>query len=225
MLFAATPANLAGAAHTHAFARYDELQPFALTPCERREYDGLPHAARRRDWLAGRCAAKRAIGAIWNVPADRIELAATVGAAPRASVRRRAGDWSPLPDCLTIAHRDGVAIAVVFPRGASVGVDVERVGEVSPAELRYITCEDERSRHDGIDPTLVWVLKEAAWKTLGLAPATALSSLQLLFRTNGRELAAVRHGTRELRARASIARIDAVRPLLAALVEIAAEAS
>lgn len=225
MPFAATPANLAGAAVTLAVASYDELSPRACTPRERSEYDRLPHAARRRDWLAGRCAAKRAIGARWDVPADRIELASTPDAAPRAAIRHRGAGWSLLPDRLTIAHRDGVALAAAFPSTASVGVDLERAGEVSPVELRYIMSEGERSRHDGIDATLVWVLKEAAWKALGLAPATVLSSLQLVFRADTRELAAVRHGTRELRARADIARFAVDRPLIAALVEIALEAS
>ena len=225
MLFAATPANLAGAAHALAVASCDELSPRALTPRERSEYDGLPHAARCRDWLAGRCAAKRAIATRWDVPADRIELASRPNAAPRASIRHRAGGLSLLPDHLTIAHRDGIALAAAFPPASSVGVDLERVGEVSPAELRYIMSDGERSRHDGIDATLVWVLKEAAWKALGLAPATALSSLQLVFRADTRELAAVRHGTRQRRARADIARFDVARPLIAALVEIAPEAS
>jgi 4'-phosphopantetheinyl transferase EntD len=225
MLFAATPATLAGAAYTLAVASYNELLPRALTSRERREYDGLPHAARRRDWLAGRCAAKRAIGARWHVPADWIELASTPDAAPSASIRQRAGSWSLLPDRLTIAHRDGVALAAAFPSAASVGVDLERAGEVSPVELRYIMSDDERSRHGGIDPTLVWVLKEAAWKALGLAPTAALTSLQLVFRADTRELAAVRHDGRELRARAGLARFDVARPLIAALVEIAVEAS
>lgn len=229
MPLAATPGNLAGAGHTLAVATCDEASRCALTPREQREYDELPHAARRRDWLAGRCAAKRAIGTRWETSADRIELTSVPGAAPRPSVRTRSGGWSPLPDRLTIAHRDGVALAAAFPSTASIGVDVERAGDLSPGELRYFLSEGERSRHHGIDATLLWVIKEAAWKALGLGPSTPLSSLQLAFRDHAHALAAVRHGARELRARSYLAHIDAARPattpMIAALVEIAPEAS
>lgn len=222
MLIPATPVTLAGAPLTLAAATHDELPPSALTRRERREYDGLPHTARQRDWLAGRCAAKRAVGARWNVSADRIELASAPSAAPRAGIRHRDGCWLPLPDRLTIAHRDGVALAAVFPATASVGVDIERAGVLSRGELRYFLSESERS-HD-LDTTLAWALKEAAWKALGLPPSTPLSLLQLVFRPHTRELTAVRHGAREHRAIAALARIERTRPLVAALVEIAPEA-
>ena len=225
MPFAATPDTMAGAVCTLAIATWRELPACALTPREQREYDALPHAARRHDWLAGRSAAKRAIGARWDVPADRIELASTPGSAPRPSVRSRIGGWSPLPDRLTIAHRDGVAIAAAFPSTASVGVDLERAAELSLSELRYIASEPERSRLQGIDTTLIWVLKEAAWKALGLAPATPLPSLQLVFRASTHTLVAVRHGARQLNAHADIMRFEGDRPLIAALVEITPEVS
>lgn len=229
MPFAATPDTLAGAVHMLAVATCDESWLCALTPREQHEYYGLPHAARRRDWLAGRCAAKRAIGARWAVPADQIELTPVPDAAPRPSVRNRTGGWSPLPVRLTIAHRGGVAIAAAFPSTAFFGVDLERAGELSAVELRYFLSESERSRHDGIDATLIWVLKEAAWKALGLGPSTPLSSLQLVFGDDQGDLVAVRHGARELRARAGVARIDATGPdtpaMIAALVEIAPEAA
>jgi len=221
MPFAATPDKLAGAGHTLAVATCDERSLCSLTSREQREYDGLPHAARRCDWLAGRHAAKRAIAARLHIAADQIELTSAPGAAPRASARQRNGTWTQLPLNLTIAHRDGVAIAAAFPSTASVGVDVERAGAISDAELRYFLSKGERSRIDGIDATLLWVLKEAAWKAVGPAPTTALSSLQLVFRRNTTQLIAVRHRARQLRARASIARIEAARPLIAALVEIA----
>ena len=225
MPFAATPDTMIGAACTFAVASCDELPACALTPREQREYDALPHAARRRDWLAGRYAAKRAIGARWDATADEIELVPTPRAAPRARVQSLAGCWSPLPDRLTIAHRDGVAIAAAFPSTASVGVDIEPAAEVSLLELRYITSEPERTRLEGIDATLIWILKEAAWKALGLAATTPMSSLQLVFRAGTHSLVAVRHGTREMIARADIRRFEADRPLIAALVEITREVS
>lgn len=224
MPFSATPDTLAGAVHMLAVVTCDESSLCALTPREQYEYDGLPHAARRRDWLAGRCAAKRAIGTRYEIPADQVELTPVPGAAPQPSVRNRAGRWAPLPIRLTISHRDGVAIAAAFPSTACIGVDVERAGELSALELRYFLCEGERSRHDDIDATQIWVLKEAAWKALGLGPSVPLSSLQLVFRDR-RELVAVRYGSRELTARATVGPIDASPPMIAAVVEIEPEAS
>jgi 4'-phosphopantetheinyl transferase EntD len=225
MPIAVTPATQAGDSHTVAIACAGELQLCALTPREQREYAGLPHAARQRDWLAGRCAAKRALAARWDVPPDRIELTSIPGAAPRPSLRNPAGSWSSVPDCLTIAHRDGIALAAAFPSTILVGVDIERAGELSPLELRYILSEGERSSCDGVDPTLVWVLKEAAWKALGLSPCAPLSSLQLVLQAQTQELVAVRLGEREYPASAAVGRIDASRPLIAAVVQIAREVS
>src|SRR4051812_44790144 len=174
MSFAATSVSVAGASHTLAVACSGEMRLCALTPREQREYAGLPHAARQRDWLAGRCAAKRALAARWDVPPDRIELTSKPGAAPRPSLRNPAGSWSSVPDCLTIAHRDGIALAARFPSTILVGVEIERAGELSPLELRYILSESERSSSDDIDSMVDWVLKEAAWKALGLSPCAPL---------------------------------------------------
>ena len=122
MPFTATPDTMAGAGYTLAAATCDELPACALTPREEREYERLPHAARQRDWLAGRYAAKRAISARWSVPAAQIELSSSPGAAPRPFVRTRSrmGGWSALSDRLTIAHHDGVAIAVAVTLLVSV---------------------------------------------------------------------------------------------------------
>ena len=225
MPFAPTPGNPPGAAHTLAMATCDEPMLCALTPREQHEYDALPHETRRRDWLAGRCAAKRAVGERWGMTADRIELTSVADAAPQVSVRTQIGCWSPLPGRLTLSHRDGVAIAVAFGSTAAIGVDVERAGDVSPVEVRYFLSEDERMRRQDIDATVVWVLKEAAWKALGLTADRPLSSLQLVFRDGASELIAVRYGKGEIRAHAAVSHIDATRPLIAAVVQITPEAS
>jgi phosphopantetheinyl transferase (holo-ACP synthase) len=225
MPFADSPDNLSGAAITLAIATCPEPALCALTAREQREYDALPHAARRRDWLAGRCAAKRAIGARFDMTADWIELTSVPHAAPRASVRHRARGWAPINARLTLSHRDGVAVAAAFAPSSWVGVDVERAGAVSQMERRYFLSEGERLSHRDIDATLVWVLKEAAWKALKLGAATPLSSLQLAFHDDGRHLIAVRRGGVEHRATARIARIDGPRALIAALVQISPELS
>ena len=220
-----TPATMAGAGYTLVVATCDDLPSCALTPREQREYDGLPHQPRRRDWLAGRSAAKRAICLRWDVPAARIELVSIPGAAPRAIIRTRTGRWAPLPDRLTITHRDGIGLAAAFPSTAKVGVDLERAAELSPRALRYIASEAERSSLRDIDPTLVWVLKEAAWKALDLQSTAPLSSLQLVFQAGTDALTAVRHEERQFKTRSTVGQLQVGQRLIAAVVEIASEVS
>src|SRR5256885_2221049 len=85
--------------------------PVPLTPSERRECERLPHDERRRDWLAARSAAKRAIAEWCAVPLDRIRLGSRAGAAPRCFLLDELDHWSFAPLSLSIAHRDGVGIA------------------------------------------------------------------------------------------------------------------
>src|SRR5213595_2209693 len=111
----ATPLHKSSAPYTLAFANSATASLGALTRSERREHARLPHDARRRDWLAGRCPAKRAIsalcGAAPSLPLDRIRLESRAGAAPRCLLRDDVERWTLAPLFLSLAHRDGVAIA------------------------------------------------------------------------------------------------------------------
>jgi 4'-phosphopantetheinyl transferase EntD len=124
-----------------------------LTPEERLDFDLLPHDARRRDWLAGRRAAKRAIA-----------THADSGAAP-ASV--------------SISHCDGHGLAAVADHPNRIGVDLEREGEIDLAHRRYFLAPAEWAIADRVGATVVWTLKEAAWKALALTDETPFSALRL----------------------------------------------
>ena len=130
-----------------------------------------------------------------------------VGAAVSLTVEHRSGDAAhvrrggeELPYAVSIAHGDGHAAAVVADAGARVGIDIERVGSVNPAEVRMFAAQVERVGE--IDATTLWVLKEAAWKALKCARDTPFHSVQLEF--SGHVLTAVRLADERWEARAHV---------------------
>jgi len=217
MPLATFPALSSSARCTVAFASASALVLDALTPSERREYDRLPreNEARLHDWLAGRCAGKRAVAARCGVPVERLQLVSRTGAGPRCMVLD--GEcWTHLPVSISIAHCDGVAIAAATDGSTRVGVDIERVGEIAPEYLRYFLTPSERCA----DPSLAWVLKEAAWKALGLGTDVPFTAVQLSFDRESDALQGVRVDNAWLTARADVVRFSHPRPLLAAVLEI-----
>ena len=194
-----------------------------LTPSEQHEYNQLPYDARRKDWLAGRCAAKRAVAEQLGVPLDRIQLQWRVGAAPRCLVLDELDQWSLAPLSLSIGHRDGVGIAAVAEPGVLVGVDVERVGDIGPTEYRYFLAPGETAFARRVGATLLWVLKEAVWKALGLALSTSFASVTLDFDADSADLRSVSVGDTRMSARARVVSVPDRSDLVAAAVEIIAE--
>jgi phosphopantetheinyl transferase len=195
----------------------------ALTPSERLEYDRLPHHARRRDWLAGRCAAKRAVAEWCGVALDRIQLESRAGASPRCFVLDELERWSFAPLSISIAHRDGVGLAAVADRETLIGVDVERAGDIAPADYRYFLAPQETALVGRFGATLLWVLKEAVWKALGLALSTSFASVLLDFDAQSDELQGVRVGGTRMVARAHTVNVPQRPELVAAVLEIEGE--
>ena len=174
----ASPASPHGRSpFTFAIARGDAIGTHVLTPAERGEYDALLYDVRRRDWLAGRCAAKRAVARRCGVSIDRLSLETNAGAAPSCSLLSE-GSWTPLPLTLSIAHCGGVAIAATSDLTNSIGVDIEREGSVEPHECRLFLGAGEHAVSQ-LDATLAWVLKEAAWKAFRLGDGIPFAALEL----------------------------------------------
>jgi len=195
----------------------------ALTQRERREYDDLPHEGRRRDWLAGRYAAKQAVAARCGLPLDHIQLASQPGAAPRCSVLGDHGRWMRTGLSVSIAHREGWAIAAAAERSMRVGVDIDRAGEIVPQYRRYFLGPRESDCARRIDASLAWVLKEAAWKALALGADVSFTALQLCFDRGTRGLRGVWVERTWIAARAHIVRFSRPCPMVAAVVEIRQE--
>jgi 4'-phosphopantetheinyl transferase EntD len=150
-----------------------------LTPAERREYEAQAHDARRRDWLAGRRAAKEAVAAHCGVEATRVRLVRREGAAPNALLRDGGATSRGMHISISISHCDGRGVAAVADHPARVGVDLERGGQIDGAHLRYFLSPAEWLVAERVGATLVWTLKEAAWKALQLDDATPFSALRL----------------------------------------------
>ena len=148
------------------------------------------------DRAAATRAVRHAIAQFDAEVADTVALVHRRGAPPLAlgGPAREA-----LPYKLSIAHRDGRAIAAVARGGNSIGVDIERAGSIEAAELRMFATPSERT--SGLEPTTLWILKEAAWKALVCPTSMPFQSLQCEFsrgrlngvRVNGRQLRAHAH--------------------------------
>jgi len=165
--------------HTsYALALDGPLAAACLTAAERRACAALPGAVRRRDWRAGRLAAKRAVRAA-RLPAARLTV--------------------------SISHVAGRAAAVAAPAPSRVGIDLERAGAVRPAQARYFLTRAERRLARRLGLTTLWTLKEAAWKALGADDATPFAALEVHADPHGGVEGVSLHGRRH-RARALVAR-------------------
>jgi phosphopantetheinyl transferase len=131
--------------------------------------------------------------------------------------------WTRIPFSVSIAHRDGWAIAAAAEPSMRVGVDIDRVGEIVPEHLRYFLAPRESRCAGRIDASLAWVLKEAAWKALGLGSDVPFTAMQLSFDRGTRALQGVWVESTWLAARAHIVRFARPRRLVAAVVEIRQE--
>ncbi|HEY7236682.1 MAG TPA: 4'-phosphopantetheinyl transferase superfamily protein [Gemmatimonadaceae bacterium] len=139
-------------------------------------------------------------------------------------MRRTGHSWTPLPLSVSIAHRDGVAIAAAYDGATLIGVDIERPHAVAPEHSRYFRGPRERDASRDVDATLVWVLKEAAWKALGLRNDLPFTALELDFARDTRELRAVSIEGAWIGARAHVIRLSHPRELLAAVLVMDARA-
>jgi 4'-phosphopantetheinyl transferase EntD len=168
-----------GKSWTIAGSRCERHHPDDLTPAERREYDAQSHEARRRDWLAGRLAAKEAVAAHCGVPPARVRFVRREGNAPDVVVRDDDATPRAMPISISISHCDGLGLAAVADHPARVGVDLERAGQIEHEHLRYFLSPGEWVVAERAGATFVWTLKEAAWKALQLNDATPFSALRL----------------------------------------------
>lgn len=160
-----------------------------LTLAERATFDAFPTPRRRRDWLSGRIAAKRAVRAASrdlgaSAPSyDAIETWNDHRGAPRFRVPGHA--W--LADAnLSISHCDGAGLASVVHAHVSgtVGVDIEVTRPLSLALVSRVLRDAELARLDDAgdvvspSPLELWTAKEAALKSADGA-CTALRDIEL----------------------------------------------
>ena len=152
----------------------------ALTPNERKRCGSLANPRRQEDFRAGRLAAKRAAREFLGPRPDRtMEVRSVKDSPPTLALLSTRGTGHKAEIELSLSHRDGRAVAAAAPAGLRIGVDLEVAGAVSRGQARYFLASAEEERVPGTDVTLLWSLKEAAWKALGLGRAVPFKALEL----------------------------------------------
>lgn len=181
-------------------ARLTDMQSAAarfLTPEEQEEYGRLGHPWRRREWLGARvCLKEMLVRRGWI--ADPIECRIVKDARGRPRLWFRPGlPPAAVYDC-SLSHKARWACACVSSTaGTRVGVDVERV---SPrlARLAGAFVHDRDSliwrRPPEVELTVLWVLKEACSKAVGLGLAVGLADVICEETAEGRHRVRIKDG-------------------------------
>jgi len=140
-----------------ALLRVDGLAPGqALSGREALQYAAFRIEKRRKEWLAGRLAAKALLTAGGGDPAD-FEISM---------------DKLGRPSCggalVSITHSNGWAAAAAKPGSSFLGLDLELIEERHRAWYSDYFHPQELPLHDPSEATRLWTIKEALLKALGL---------------------------------------------------------
>jgi phosphopantetheinyl transferase len=142
-----------------------------LAPPEELAYRSLSSPKRRRDWLAGRLAAKLALAKLLESRQIRralneIEIGNDLEGRPvwRLSRPDAVPEWP-----ISITHSGGLAAVAVHTDAARLGFDLESVEERHSGWLDIAFHEEERGEARSPEAaTRMWTVKEAALKVLGI---------------------------------------------------------
>jgi 4'-phosphopantetheinyl transferase len=143
--------------------RLDEF----LAPAEAAYFAGFRFLRRQQSFLLGRYAAKLALQRLLKAADPKaIEIGRGVFEQPLISyLSARAPE-------ITISHCDEIAVALAFPSGHPMGVDIEQIDPDRLVTIRsqMSPLEREWARSGGADElafsTLIWTAKEALSKAL-----------------------------------------------------------
>jgi 4'-phosphopantetheinyl transferase len=147
-------------------ALLDQFGEF-LAPGEADYFAGLRFLRRQQSFLLGRYAAKLALQCLLQAADPKaIEIGRGVFEQPLISYLS-----AKVPD-MTISHCDEIAVALAFPAGHPMGVDVEQIdaARLTAIQSQMSPVEREWARSAGADElalsTLIWTAKEALSKAL-----------------------------------------------------------
>lgn len=153
-----------------------------LTEQEQAQEQAFQSSARRRDWRAGRLAAKRLMREQWGIDPLACEVG-TDGIAPVLMGRR-----VPAVN-ISLSHGAGRGAASWEDNmGGTVGVDIQHVRPVHSGLARRILSPGEQAQmtDDGHDRLLLfWALKEAAIKACRRPYRRALREIDVTLRADG----------------------------------------
>lgn len=163
----------------------DELDVLAhriLSSQEQAEYaSAIMPDKRRREWLAGRAVAKQAVSKLLvrrrELRVAPVDIAIIADGRGRPYVAQGCiPGLSSMPE-ISIAHTNGIAVAVVVDgnQDVRVGIDIERFRQLNdgfarrafvPAELQWLSGLTGKAANERM--LQLWCVKEAAVKALGL---------------------------------------------------------
>jgi hypothetical protein len=158
------------------------------------------------DSAAGALAIRGAVAdALGHDDVDRIVADAQDEFTPRVEMSDVLGARQPVELTISLSTCDGRAAATAGPLSMRVGVELERLGSITPAYERFFLSRAERRIVSTIGHTAFWALKGAAWKALRSGDQPPEGELELLFDANG-QLRIASLGEETVSMRATLAR-------------------
>lgn len=148
----------------------------ALSVEELARFATLRLSKQKRQFLAGRVAAKRALAGLTGASAAAFAVLRDADGVPVVMV-----DGGARPDlCTSISHAGDLAAAVASAEGR-VGIDVERVEAREESFLSLVFSAAERARigGDAREATFAWCEKEAVGKLRGVGLSAPFADLYL----------------------------------------------
>ena len=187
---------------------------FAQTVLAREErfvWSELRHESRRAtDWLMGRVAIKEAARYWYLQNAGVLLYPADIVIGVDAHGKPFLTGWGlegfGAPPQVSLAHTEGVSVAVAGRPDQAVGVDLERIGRVDTADLlRAGFSSSERGRveafpAEGRDEQALryWCAKEASAKSLGTGLNGNPQAFEVMDMNSANDKARVRNGEQEV---------------------------
>jgi len=163
---------------------------YVLSADERDAYDALPNMPRKREWLAGRLAAKDAVRRLLLPFAPELCPADVVIGSDEQGKPVVRGPWLPKlgwAPLISISHKQGVAVAIAARDVdfSGIGIDVEEIVTRDEGFERLALLPEEIKEIEPVDKTLrdsrmtqYWCAKEAAGKALGTGLSANPKSLK-----------------------------------------------
>lgn len=156
-----------------------------FAPAELDHIESLGIEKRRKEWMAGRLAAKLALRRLRRGRHGTAPPLAGIAIANRPEGPHRGQPVAGEGEHIGISHSHDYAAAVAGPH--PVGIDIERVRPFSGAVREMMLTQRERERLAGLAPeatdeghTLAWAFKEAFMKAHGLGVFGAFPDIELL---------------------------------------------
>ena len=167
-------------------SRIEDTSIDFLTVDELEIYHSFKLDKRKREWLAGRRAAKESVRALLPDTTEGLEILTKSGGEPYVRINGKARSDIPV----SISHSNEVALAAA---GRSpiigLGIDVEVVEGRASSFLRTAFTPAERTIFQGISDdhvaflsTSLYTMKEAATKALGIGLSVNTYDVELLLR-------------------------------------------